>query len=134
MFYIGLYVAHLQVISTFFKVKKEIIFFLLNESINNMVKSSAVFPNNLKISLDSRSFKLETFTLPEEISPDSRWSMADFYFVRPKKTTALDCRSDVVGYFARPTSVLSDMSGRSDGIGKDCNGWRLIVLVMFMLL
>ena len=40
----------------------------------------------------------------------------------------------MVGYFAGPTSVLSDMSGRSDGIGRDCNGWRLIVLVMFMLL
>ena len=45
----------------------------------------SVFPNKVKISLDSRSCKLESFTRPKEISPDSRWSMADSYLVRPKK-------------------------------------------------
>ena len=31
-----------------------------------------------------------------------------------------DCRSDVAGYFVGPTSVLPDMSGRSDVIGIYC--------------
>ena len=44
-----------------------------------------VFPNKLKISLDSRSCKLETFNRPKKNSPDSMWSMADSYLVRPKK-------------------------------------------------
>ena len=47
--------------------------------------TSAVFPNKVKISPDSRSCKLETFTRPKEISPDSRWSMANSHLVRPKK-------------------------------------------------
>ena len=36
-----------------------------------------VFPNKVKISLDSRSCKRETFTRPKKYSPDRRWSMAD---------------------------------------------------------
>ena len=50
--------------------------------------------------------------------------MAYSYLVRLKKKKKLtkkypDCRSDVVGYFARPASVLPDISSRSDVIGKD---------------
>ena len=71
----------------------------------------AVFPNKVKIMLDSRSCKLETFTRPKEISPDSRWSMADSHLVRPKKLQR--CQN------VRPTSVLPDKSGRSDVSGKD---------------
>ena len=43
----------------------------------------AVFPNKVKISPDSRSFELKTFTRPKEISPDSRWSK----ICETKKTT-----------------------------------------------
>ena len=45
------------------------------------------------------------------------WSMAE---KRPK--TRNDQKNNdvvVVGYFAGPTSVLPDVSGRSDAIGKD---------------
>ena len=47
-----------------------------------------VFPNKVKISLESRSCKLETFTMftrSKEMSPDSRWSIAYSHLVRPKK-------------------------------------------------
>ena len=53
--------------------------------------------------------------------------MAYSDLVRPKKRpkTKLtkkypDCRFDVVGYFIGPASVLPDMSGWSNIIGKDC--------------
>ena len=50
-----------------------------------MPVANAVFPNKLKISLDSRSCKLEIFTRPKKNSPDSMWSTANSYLVRPKK-------------------------------------------------
>ena len=60
------------------------------EKLNQTRFYMSIFPNNVKISLDSRSCKPETFSRPKEISPDSRWSMADSHLLRLKndqKTT-----------------------------------------------
>ena len=64
-------------------LEPKVIFFVKLFAVSML--DNTVFPNEVKISLDSRSCKLKTFTRPKEISPDSRWSMADSQLVRPKK-------------------------------------------------
>ena len=85
-----------------------------------------VFPNKLKISLDSRSCKLEPFTGPKNHhqTVSGQWPILTWWDHKKDQKRKLDkkyldCRSDVVGYFAGPASVLPDMSGRSEVIGKD---------------